>query len=103
MQNFDLHAVFKGPAGLKQRKTVAVESPMKSGSLAILFGAGSDQGRADRLDWSTAFANEALLAYFAGWARARLRWRPPRRGSRRKPSPSVLTSESRASSTSARS
>src|SRR5688572_21536827 len=65
LQNFDLHAVFKGPAGLKQRKTVAVESPMKSGSLAILFGAGNDQGRADRLDWSTAFANEALLSYFA--------------------------------------
>jgi hypothetical protein len=65
LQNFDLHAVFKGPAGLKQRKTVAVESPLKSGSLAILFGAGGDQVRADRLDWSTAFANEALLAYFA--------------------------------------
>jgi hypothetical protein len=65
-QTFELHTIFKGPTGLKKRKSVEAQTPpMKTGSLAILFGAGDDAARVDRWDWSTAFANEALLAYFA--------------------------------------
>jgi hypothetical protein len=66
-QTFQLHTVFKGPAELKKRGKVDIESPAaKEGSLAILFATADDQReRIDRWDWSTAFANEALLGYFA--------------------------------------
>jgi hypothetical protein len=67
-QTFELHTIFKGPAELKQRGNVSIASPAaKPGSLAILFATADDrQKRVDRWDWSTAFANEALLGYFAG-------------------------------------
>jgi hypothetical protein len=67
-QEFRLHAILKGPPELKKRGAVDATSPeIKEGRLAILFGS-SDELKArdiDRFDWSTAFANEALLAYFA--------------------------------------
>jgi hypothetical protein len=66
-QTYSLHTIFKGPAELKKRGEIAVESSdARPGSLAILFATADDrQKRVDRWDWSTAFANEALLGYFA--------------------------------------
>ena len=66
-QAFQLHTIFKGPPDLKKRGEVAVDaSPAKAGSLAILFATATDKrDRVDRWDWETAFANEALLGYFA--------------------------------------
>ena len=67
-QEYRLHTIFKGPPELKKRGTVDADSPQtKEGRLAILF-ANVDEPKVrevDRWDWSTAFANEALLGYFA--------------------------------------
>jgi hypothetical protein len=79
-QEYRLHTIFKGPAELKKRGSVDANSPeAKEGKLAILFATPDDQnGReVDRWDWSTAFANEALLGYFA--AAPDLRQPPARR------------------------
>ena len=66
-QTFQLHTIFKGPAELKKRGKIDIDAPTaKTGSLAILFAtADSEQERLERWDWNTAFANEALLGYFA--------------------------------------
>jgi hypothetical protein len=67
-QEYRLHVIFKGPAALKKRGSVDADSPeAKEGRLAILFATPDDQEQqdVDRWDWSTAFANEALLGYFA--------------------------------------
>jgi hypothetical protein len=67
-QEFRLHTIFKGPAELKKRASIDAASPAtKEGRLAILFAAPDDQKQkdVDHWDWSTAFANEALLGYFA--------------------------------------
>jgi hypothetical protein len=67
-QEYRLHTIFKGPPELKKHGAVDADSPQtKEGKLAILF-ATADEPKArevDRWDWSTAFANEALLGYFA--------------------------------------
>jgi hypothetical protein len=67
-QPYRLHTIFKGPPELKKRTSVDADSPeAKAGKLAILF-ATTDEPKArevDRWDWSTAFANEVLLGYFA--------------------------------------
>jgi hypothetical protein len=67
-QEYRLHTIFKGPPELKKRGAVEADSPQtKEGRLAILF-ATADEPQArkvDQWDWSTAFANEALLGYFA--------------------------------------
>jgi hypothetical protein len=66
-QTFQLHTIFKGPGELKKAGKLAIDSPdVKKGSLAILFGTADDRREEiDRWDWSAAFANEALLGYFA--------------------------------------
>jgi hypothetical protein len=79
-QEYRLHTIFKGPPELKKRGSIEAGSPAaKEGRLAILFAtAGEPQVReVDRWDWSTAFANEALLGYFA--AAPDLRQPPARR------------------------
>lgn len=67
-QEYRLHTIFKGPPELKKRGAVDADSPQtKEGRLAILF-ATADEPKVremDQWDWSTAFANEALLGYFA--------------------------------------
>jgi hypothetical protein len=77
-QEYRLHTIFKGPPELANRGSIDAKPETKEGKLAILFATPDDaKDRVDHWDWSTAFANEALLGYFA--AAPDLRQPPARR------------------------
>ena len=63
---FLVHKLLKGPESLRgaERITIAAETSLKPGALAVLFGSPAEEAPAE-LRWTVVGFNEASYAYFA--------------------------------------
>jgi hypothetical protein len=64
-QSFRIHAVLKGKKrfGEAESLRVAVDAPIKEGSLAMLLGSGADDAAVEDLQWTAVPLDESAYAY----------------------------------------